>query len=502
MTRDDPSRADRLRSLRVLPIVLFVSALVPFGLLLWVMEPGAAYTVAAFVCVVFVYLGWSHYVTVYNHTYAAVFAARAFAVVLVGLVLVVVLVGWIRPSPVAFVHVAAIGLIFVYYWFIALAAVYHDQRDGETPVPEGSYPSISVLVPAFNEEGYVGRTIQALLAADYPADKREIVVVDDGSDDGTYAEAERYAGPDVTVVTKDNGGKYSALNYGLLFAEGEVVVTVDADSLVDGDALRQIVAPLVADPDVGAVASNVTLWNRDSLLTRCQQLEYTIGANIYRRMLDLFGIVLIVPGCLGAFRREAIEGVFAYDPETLTEDFDLTVKVLRSGYDVTVSDARVYTEAPDTWRDLYNQRLRWYRGNYMTMLKHLDVVRDPSYGVLHRLGFPLRLVEMFFIPIASWVILGVIIWLLATGFVVQLLALFVFFTSIIFLVAALAVYIEGEDWRLLVYTPLFVVGYKHLLDALATKCCIEVLLGVDLEWTRPARVEQKLRESSSEEAAD
>lgn len=499
MSRVSLSRPDR--SVSVLPLILFVSALIPFGLLVSVMEPGTVYAVGLFVALVFAYLGWTYYVTNRNPTYEGVFAARMFAVTMLTYFVVVGVLGWVRPSPVAFVHIVAIALIFVYYWFIALAAVYHDYRDASLYEPSPPYPSITVLVPAYNEEGYVGRTIRALLDATYPDEKYEIIVIDDGSEDGTYAEAAQFSSESVTVVRKKNGGKYSALNYGLLFASGDIIVTVDADSIVETDALRNIVAPFT-NADVGAVASNVTLWNRDSLLTRCQQLEYTIGANIYRRMLDLFGIVLIVPGCLGAFRRDAMEEVFAYDPETLTEDFDLTVKVLRSGYDVTVSDARVYTEAPDTWRDLYNQRLRWYRGNYMTVLKHLDVARDSSYGLLHRLAFPIRLVEMFFVPIASWVILSVIVWLLLTGFVVQVAALFVFFTSIIFLIAALAVHIEGEDWRLLVYTPLFVVGYKHVLDALAAKCCFDVFFRENLEWTRPERIEQKLNRERVEGGSD
>lgn len=483
-------------------VALFISALVPFALLLSILERGPVIAIFLFVGLVFAYIGWSYYVTNVNEWYAEVFTIRTFAVVLAAYTAGVMVVGWIRPSPVAFVHVAAIALIFIYYWFIALTALYHDQSGRSSYDPSPPYPSISVLVPAYNEEGYVGRTVQSLLDAEYPREKLEIIVIDDGSTDDTYREAVAYESETVSVVRKQNGGKYSALNYGLLFATGEIIVTVDADSIVDVEGLKRIVAPFSEGSDVGAVTSNVTIWNRDSLITRCQQLEYTIGANIYRRMLDLFGIVLIVPGCLGAFRREAIEEVFAYDPETLTEDFDLTVKVLREGYRVTASDARVYTEAPGTWTDLYNQRLRWYRGNYMTIFKHADVLRDTSFGLLNRLAFPLRLVEMFFLPLASWVILAVIVWLLVSGFIIQLLALFVFFTSIIFLIAALGVHIEGEDWRLLIYTPLFVVGYKHFHDLIAVKSLLDVLFVQDLEWTRPERVEQELSKQLDEEASD
>lgn len=478
-------------------VILFVSALIPFWLLVDAMNDGTIYAVALLGAILAVYVGWSYFVVEYAPRYQHLFATRALVIVLVGYAVAIVALEWVEPSVLAFVHLGAISLIFVYYWFIALVAVYHDLTEHATSRLPEEYPSISVLVPAYNEEGYVGRAIQSLLDADYPRGKFEVIVVDDGSTDGTLAEARSFASENVTVVTKRNGGKYSALNYGLLFAESEIIVTVDADSIVAGDALREIVTPFELRENIGAVASNVTIWNRDSLVTRCQQLEYSIGVNIYRRMLDQFGIVLVVPGCLGAYRREALEDVFAYDPETLTEDFDVTLKVLSSGRRVTVSGARVYTEAPSTWRDLYKQRLRWYRGNYMTIFKHWRLVTDPSYGMLHRLAIPFRLVEMFFLPVASWIVLGYIVWLLATGFAAQVLALLVFFTSIVFLIAALGVQIEGEDWRLLAYAPLLVVGYKQFHDALNLKCLIDVLSKRELAWTNATRAEQGTERADS-----
>lgn len=475
-------------------LVLFGAALVPFRLLVDLLSPGTVRAIALLGGILGCYVGWSYYVVERRPRYRNLLATRAFVVALVGYAVAIVALGWVAPSPLAFVHLGALALVFVYYWFVVLVAVAHHVR-GWTPSrhsgseTEALLPSISVLIPAHNEAGYVGRAIQALLDAEYPRSRFELVVIDDGSTDGTLAEARAFASDAVTVVSKPNGGKYSALNYGLLFAEGEIVVTVDADSIVAPDALREIVAPFETRENVGAVASNVTIWNRDSLVTRCQQLEYTIGVNVYRRMLDAFGTVLVVPGCLGAYRREALEDVFAYDPETLTEDFDLTLKILRSGRRVTVSEARVYTEAPSTWRDLYRQRLRWYRGNYMTMFKHWDLVTDPAHGLLHRLVIPIRLVEMFVLPVVSWIVLAYIGWLLVSGFATQVLVLFVLFASIVLVIAALGVQIEGEDWRLLVYAPLLVVGYKQFHDALSLTCLLDVLSKRELSWTTATRVE-------------
>ncbi|OIB55623.1 glycosyltransferase family 2 protein [Natrialba sp. SSL1] len=482
----------RIQSVKWRSVALFLSALVPFWLLIDVMAPQTLYAIALLVVLLLLYLGWSYYVVERATRFRAVFGTRGLAVAVTCYIGLIIWLGWLRPSLLALVHLGAVVLIFVYYWFIAFIAFFHDQVGRSKYVPKPPYPQLTVLIPAYNEEGYVGRTIQSLLDTDYPADALEIVAVDDGSTDGTFAEASAFAAASerVSVVSKTNGGKYSALNYGLLFASGDIIVTVDADSIVDPDALKHIVAPFAADEDIGAVASNVTIWNRDSLVTRCQQLEYTIGVNIYRRALDYFGIVMVVPGCLGAYRREVLSEVFAYDPDTLTEDFDVTMKVLRAGYRVSVSDARVYTEAPATWHDLYRQRLRWYRGNYMTIIKHWSVVTDSSYGYLNRIALPFRLVEMFFLPLASFVVLAYIAWLIAAGHVLTVLAVFVFFTSIVFLIAALGIQIEGEDWRLLVYAPLLVVGYKQFHDALNVKCLLDVLTAPELGWTRAARIEQ------------
>ncbi|ARS89675.1 glycosyltransferase [Natrarchaeobaculum aegyptiacum] len=481
-----------LRAVKWRSVALFLSALVPFGLLIDVMAPGTLYAIGLLGCLLLAYLVWSYYVVERAPQYGSWFGTRALAVVVVGYLGVIVWLGWLAPSPLAIVHLGAVVLIFVYYWFIAFIALFHDQLGRSKYEPHPPYPDVTVLIPAYNEEGYVGRTIQSILAADYPIDALEVIAIDDGSTDGTLAEASAYAAADdrVSVLTKENGGKYSALNYGLLFAGGDVIVTVDADSILEPDALRYIVAPFAASETIGAVASNVTIWNRDSLVTRCQQLEYTIGVNIYRRALDYFGIVMVVPGCLGAYRREVLTEVFAYDPDTLTEDFDVTMKVLRAGYRVSVSDARVYTEAPATWGDLYRQRLRWYRGNYMTILKHRSVVTDGEYGYLSRIALPFRLVEMFFLPMASVVILAYIGWLILAGYAMIVLAVFVFFTSIVFLIAALGIQIEGEDWRLLVYAPLLVVGYKQFHDALNLRCMVDVLSDREFDWTSAKRVEQ------------
>lgn len=357
--------------------------------------------------------------------------------------------------------------------------------------PTPPYPSITVIVPAYNEQGYVGRCVESLLEADYPKGKKEIVVVDDGSTDGTYREAEAYSEQGVKVVRKENGGKHSALNYGLLFATGEIIVTVDADSLVGRTSLARMVARLQENPEVQAVAGNVKVLNRESVVTRCQALEYIVSINIVRRAFDLFGSVTVVPGVLGAFRRQVLEAGGLYDPDTLTEDFDMTLKTLKVGGVVQASSRAVaYTEAPHSWRDLYQQRLRWYRGNFMTTIKHRNVFSNPRFGFLHKLAFPYLLLSMIFIPLAGMVVLASTAIGLLSGLAMQIGGMFAFFLLLQFLLSTLAIQIDEEDPWLSVYSPLMVVGYKHFCDLITLKSMLDVLLKRKMKWTRASRASQ------------
>lgn len=490
---------EAVRSLDPRLVVTFLLGLVPFGLLALYVEVESAISVGAFFVLFLLYFCWSYVVVETDSTYGWLLSPGQFVVVLLAAVAASVLAGWVRLSIVALTHLSALVLVAVYYGVIVALAIYDDAVTGASAVEGQPYPSVSVLVPAYNEEGYVGATIAAVLDADYPDGKKEVVVVDDGSTDGTYAEALEYSSSSVKVARKDNGGKYSALNYGLLFASGEIVVTIDADSIIERRALKDVVVPFQHDENVGAVASDVRIINDGGLVSKCQRLEYAIGINVFRRALDLVGTVTVVPGCLGAFRRDLLDDVYGYDPETLTEDFDVTMKVLKSGMKVAASDAVVYTEAPDTWRDLYNQRLRWSRGNYMTVFKHWDVLRDAEFGYLHRLAFPYALVGMLFLPFASWVIVFVIGMLLLTGTVLKVLIAFVLFTAIVTAVTALAIEMEDESWDLLLYSPLFVIGYKQFLDVISIKSLLDVTFDRELHWTRARRVHQHDRPVDSSE---
>jgi cellulose synthase/poly-beta-1,6-N-acetylglucosamine synthase-like glycosyltransferase len=381
--------------------------------------------------------------------------------------------------------VVSYGLFWVFWTDTISVPLALRSKSREKSVPRlREYPAISVIVPAYNEEKVIAKALEAILEADYP--RKEIIIVDDGSTDGTFEEAARFDDR-VTILRKENGGKSSALNYGAKFATGEILMVVDADTIVGRESLLEI-ANKFADENVVAVAGNIKVVNRNSWLTRCQALEYIIAIQTFRRALDYFGSVTVVPGALGAYRRRVLEEVGLYDNDTLTEDFDATLKALKTGFVVQGSSSAVaFTQSPQTLRDLYRQRVRWYRGNFQTLRKHSDALTNPRFGFLHRLGFPFVLLSMLFLPVAGLVVWGAVLVALLEGqwlFISETLLLFI---GIQCLLAFLSILIDDEDTKLVAYAPFFVIGYKQLVDLLIVKALLDVLLSRRLSWTKAQR---------------
>jgi cellulose synthase/poly-beta-1,6-N-acetylglucosamine synthase-like glycosyltransferase len=297
------------------------------------------------------------------------------------------------------------------------------------------------------------------------------------------------------VIHTENGGKHAALNVALTRATTSIVVSIDADSHLHPAALTELVRDFERHPDAGAIAGNVKVDNRGSLVPDLQALEYIVGINTFRRAFDLFGSVTVVPGSLGAFRREVLEAVNGYSADTVTEDFDLTVEILKRGYPIHASEAIVYTEAPDTWRDLYAQRRRWFEGNLQTVVKHREVFLDNEFGMLHRVAFPYVLLSMSALPLLGVLVLGLIVSSVFVGDTGLLVRLATFFVILQVLLSALAIQIEGEDLRLAALAPLSLFGYKQFLDAVLIRSLRAVRPGLDRDWLKPTRARQRTDES-------
>ncbi len=389
------------------------------------------------------------------------------------------LIGWL-------LMIALTSTFFLYFLTIPLAFYRKYQETKDVELAFEHPPSVTVLVPAYNEEKVLRRTLECILEASYP--DKEIIVIDDGSTDRTYQIALDFSDQGVKVVHRPNGGKSAALNFGLLFARGEIIIIIDADSLIGKNALVEMIRPF-RDPEVAAIAGNIKVLNRKNLLTNCQAVEYIANINIFRKALDVFGKIPVVPGPLGAYRRNVLEGSGCYDPDTLVEDFDVTVKTLKTGRVVQASSSALcYTEAPETLSDFIKQRLRWYRGIFQVMWKHHDAGLNRRFGFLQRLTYPYMLLSMIFMPMAGLVIIVSIILAIFSGMGIWLLYMFLFFLALQFLSTILAIQLDEEDMKLALYSPLFVVGYKHLCDFLMIKSLFDVLLRRQMKWERVKRI--------------
>jgi len=359
-------------------------------------------------------------------------------------------------------------------------------RESLLPAP-AEYPRISVLIPAYNEEKVIRTTIESLLATDYP--DKEIIAIDDGSKDDTFAIMSEYKDR-IKVIHKENGGKASALNAGMLYATGSIITILDADTIIGNSALKNIAKSFTQD-NVAAVAGNVKIRNRVNVLTWCQALEYLSGIQIMRRGLDYFGAITIVPGALGAFRKNKLEEAGSYHKETLVEDFDATMKVLRSGMIVNGSNtATAYTQAPQTITDFYKQRKRWYRGNLQVLRRHSDVLLNPRFGYLQKFAYPLMAIHMLLIPSASLLVLAFAIYQVVLGnflYIAYTLGLYIVLQH---LLSAMAVRMDRDDKKIILYSTLMVVGYKQLTDIMQLKAVVEEVFRLKAKWTSAKRVQQ------------
>lgn len=267
----------------------------------------------------------------------------------------------------------ALHLIRMGTFLLADSIWKHQLSKRQIEIDSGQFPSVCVLVPCFNEEKVIIPTLQSLSRLDYP--KLEILVIDDGSTDRTVelAEAFRSHSPvPLQVLQKKNSGKASSLNLGIQSSKSDLVLCVDADSQLEASGLKKAALHLMAKPKLGAVAGTVVVGNTDTHLTGLQNLEYRIS-NLQKSFLSLFGLLGIIPGPIGLFRREAIESVKGYDqsPGLFAEDADLTLKLIAAGWDVVYEpDLISKTEAPEESLSFLRQRYRWFRGTSQALQRN------------------------------------------------------------------------------------------------------------------------------------
>jgi cellulose synthase/poly-beta-1,6-N-acetylglucosamine synthase-like glycosyltransferase/peptidoglycan/xylan/chitin deacetylase (PgdA/CDA1 family) len=345
---------------------------------------------------------------------------------------------------------------------------------------------ISVIVPAYNEATGIAGTVLSLCEAHY-LNEVEIIVVDDGSTDKTALIAHRLAIPGVRVVSQPNTGKSAALNTGIALASHDIVVLVDGDTAFERNALARLVAPF-SDPEIAAVSGNTKVGNRRGLLGRWQHIEYVIGFNLDRRMFDVIGCMPTVPGAIGAFRRDVLQAVGGLSDDTLAEDTDLSMTICRGGYRVAyVEDARAWTEAPSSLRQLWRQRYRWCYGTLQAMWKHKRAFADsgPSGRFGRRCLAYLLLFQVLLPLLAPIIDISAVYAMLALN-PARAIGVWLAFNALQLTAAVYAFRLDRERLRPLWALPLQQVAYRQLLYLVSIQSVTTALLGVGLRW-RPMR---------------
>jgi cellulose synthase/poly-beta-1,6-N-acetylglucosamine synthase-like glycosyltransferase len=349
----------------------------------------------------------------------------------------------------------------------------------------------------------IGHTIASLLMQEYDGEI-EIIVVDDGSSDSTHdaALAAHETHPQVAVYTKPNGGKASALNFGLQRARHEIVICLDADTIFSSDTIAELVQPL-RDPKVGAVAGNAKVGNRINLLTRWQAVEYVTSQNLERRAFSLLDCITVVPGAVGAWRRAAVLEVGGFREDTLAEDQDLTLAIRRLGHSVAYADGAVaLTEAPDTLRTLARQRFRWSFGTLQCAWKHRDAMFRRRYGSLGWVALPNVWLFQLLLPAISPVADLMFLWSLVSVWVTwhthggnyalanleQVLFYYAVFLVVDWLAAMIAFLMEsGEDRWLTWLILLQRFAYRQIMYWVVLKSFAAAISGQVVGWGKLER---------------
>ena len=391
---------------------------------------------------------------------------------------------------------------------VGIFAIIDRLRRPHSKASPGFCPRVAVLIPAYNEESVIVRTIRSVLNSDYK--NLRVIVIDDGSRDRTAevaagAYAQEISAGRLQVLTKPNEGKAAALNYALERISEEVYIGIDADTVIAPDAISKLV-PHFEDPGIGAIAGNAKVGNRVNLWTRWQALEYITSQNFERRALNLFHVITVVPGAIGAWRTAPVKAAGGYPLNTVAEDADLTMSLLESGWKVDYEDrALAYTEAPINASGLMRQRFRWSFGTLQAVWKHRAAfVRNKAMGLF---ALPNILIFQMLLPLVSPFIdimfaAGIVNYFVdrhyhpeaasAASFE-KLLAYFGAFLLIDFITSSLAFSLErrhpankGDGW-LLFHIWLQRFAYRQVFSVVLFKTLKRAIDGKPFNWDKIAR---------------
>ena len=309
--------------------------------------------------------------------------------------------------------------VFYYIWMTALLVVYRPKPS----VSDAELPTCVIIVPAYNEGELVFHTIKSLLSNDYPAEKLQIIAINDGSKDDTWQWMERAAaesnGRVETMNLRKNGGKREALFQGIVKAKGDIIVTVDSDSVVAKDTLRNLVSPFVGNPKVGGVAGSVRVLNtNEGMIPKMLDVRFLFSFEFVRSAQSVLGSVICTPGALSAYRKDVVMKVldvwvnrmFMGLPVKTGEDRAMTNLILAENYDIVYqSNSVVWTKVPTTYGGLTKMLIRWARSNVRENL-YMAEFAFKRFSFKHVMGRQLNLLMQilwqvtpcFFLPVTVY----------------------------------------------------------------------------------------------------
>ncbi|MEY8346784.1 glycosyltransferase [Bacillus cereus] len=396
----------------------------------------------------------------------------------------------------------AIGLGIFRFLFLIYFAFKQKRKTRSRLFTNSSYqPSVSVVIAAYNEEKVITKTIRSILDSDYR--DFEVIVVDDGSKDGTSKVIQEafHKHPKVRLIQKENGGKSSAMNLGFQKSRGEIIVTLDADTIIAENAISLMIRHF-EDHNVAAVSGNVKVGNRRNLLTTWQHVEYITGFNLERRAFDDLNCITVVPGAIGAWRKKNVVESGYLSEDTLAEDTDLTITFLRQGHRIVYEEkAYAYTESPEDVKSLIKQRYRWSYGTLQCLWKHRKALFNPKHKTLGFVALPnmwvFQYVLQFIAPLADiLMIMG-----LFGSNPLKVLGFYLVFFAIDLIASLFAFKLEKENPKPLVWLILQRFIYRQFMTYVVIKSVFSSIRGVAVGWNKLKRMGSVKHSSEHNEAS-
>ncbi|MED0978398.1 glycosyltransferase [Bacillus paramycoides] len=383
----------------------------------------------------------------------------------------------------------AIGLGIFRFLFLIYFAFKQKKKVSARLFTNSSYqPFVSVVIAAYNEEKVIAKTIRSILDSDYR--EFEVIVVDDGSKDGTSKVIQEtfYKHPKVRLIQKENGGKSSAMNLGFQQSRGEIIVTLDADTIIAQDAISLMIRHF-ENHNVAAVSGNVKVGNGRNLLTTWQHVEYITGFNLERRAFDELNCITVVPGAIGAWRKKNVVESGYLSEDTLAEDTDLTITFLCEGHRIVYEEkAYAFTESPEDVKSLIKQRYRWSYGTLQCLWKHRKALFNSKHKTLGFIALPnmwlFQYVLQFIAPLADiLMIMGIF-----GSNPLKVLGFYLVFFVIDLLASLFAFKLEKENPKPLAWLILQRFIYRQFMTYVVIKSIFSSIRGVAVGWNKLKRM--------------